>query len=65
MDEMDYAQQREQNDREIAIKYNKRKELAQIGSCYECSEPIARGNFCCPDCRETYEMRAKFNAGSI
>lgn len=62
-DYIDMAQEREEQDREIALKYGRRPELPQIGSCFNCSEPIARGNFCSPDCREDYEKRKRFNHG--
>lgn len=63
MDISDQATMREEQEREIAIKYGQRKQLPEIGSCFNCSEPIARGNFCSPDCREDYEKRERFNRG--
>ena len=33
-DEMDFVQEREQNDREIAIKFNKRPELPATGAAW-------------------------------
>lgn len=61
-DEMDYAQQREQNDREIAIKYNRRPQIPATGFCYNCGE-VCHGCFCDGDCRDDWTKRKNFNVG--
>lgn len=54
----DQAAQREELDREQALKLRK-PELPHIGECHECGE-TTEGVFCCASCRDTYEQRERF-----
>jgi hypothetical protein len=63
LDDSDKATQREEQDREVCMKYNRKPELYFIGSCYNCSEPIARGVYCSAACRDDDEQRRRFRNG--
>lgn len=62
MDESDMATQREIQDREVCIKYNRKPELPANGFCYNCGDDC-HGCFCDADCRSDYEQRRKFTTG--
>lgn len=57
MDEIDRAQDREEQDRGIALAMRK-PQLIPCGRCYNCAEPVSgMAEFCDAECREDYEMR--------
>jgi hypothetical protein len=56
----DKATEREEQDRSLTLKHRK-PQLPFIGACHNCSEPIDRGSFCSPECREDAEQRERFN----
>lgn len=55
----DQATEREEMDREIALKV-RRPELKHVGFCYNCGEET-HGAFCCPECRDDWTKRDRFN----
>lgn len=56
MDESDQATDQEIKSRDIALS-KRMKVIPYIGACHNCSEPLDRGVFCSPECREDYEVR--------
>jgi len=60
MDDIDYAQEREQSDRALAIAAAARSapELPACGQCYNCLATLPEGvRFCDCDCRNDYAIR--------
>ncbi|MBZ0105423.1 MAG: hypothetical protein K8H84_07300 [Sulfuricella denitrificans] len=65
MDDIERAQEREAQDRELCLKHRK-PQLTPCGICYNCAEPVeVVAEFCDKYCREDYELResAKARAG--
>jgi hypothetical protein len=65
MDDIDRAQAREEQDRNLSLMARK-PQLNPCGTCYNCSDPVhGVAEFCDADCREDYEMReaARARAG--
>ena len=65
MDLIDMGQQREQMDREYALRAALQHEppLPYVGSCYNCGDPTGGGRrFCDCDCRTDYERRQRAEA---
>ena len=65
MDDADYASDREDIAREQAIAAVRRrsKELAPIGFCYYCSEPVPAGSrFCNSECRDDHETEQRLKS---
>lgn len=61
-DVFDQASEREDKDREEAIRVARRKAtvLPDIGACYFCDSPTADGRrFCDADCRDGYEFEQR------
>lgn len=57
MDDIDRAQARERQDREISLSL-RRPVLTPVGICYNCAEPVeGSAEFCNADCREDYDLR--------
>jgi len=55
----DDATLREEQDREIALKFRK-PQLPITGFCHWCSE-MCRGVFCSPECRDDHSKKERFN----
>lgn len=49
----------EEMQRDVALKFRK-PELPLTGFCWNCNEQT-KGVFCCPECRNDYEQRERFN----
>lgn len=59
-DPIDQACQREEEDRERALKAQAAKPvMAFNGECYNCEAEIEWGCFCDGDCRDDYERRER------
>jgi hypothetical protein len=60
-DLFDMASDREQLDRDLALKVRK-PVLMHCGRCHYCNESVG-GNlfFCCADCRDDYEIQQEAN----
>ena len=62
MDQIDTGQEREQMDREYALRAALQHEppLPYVGSCYNCAALLPDGvRFCDCDCRTDYERRQR------
>lgn len=55
----DQATEREELDRAIAMQQRK-PQLDAVGYCHNCSEEC-NGCFCCPECRDDFMQRERFN----
>lgn len=57
MDDIDFAQQREQKDRDTLIALARRQHpLPSTGECHWCAATVTRtAHFCDADCRSDYE----------
>ena len=63
-DIFDLATEREEMDREIALRARKQEGPEATGSCLECGEPVDEGRRWCPgvECRDQWELKAKMAA---
>ena len=61
-DPIDAACDREERDREIALKMRK-PILPNVYACYNCGEDC-EGIFCSPECRDDYMQRERFRNGN-
>ncbi len=45
-----------QMEKSIEAARNSQPEAAATGACLYCGEPVETGRWCCPECRDDWEM---------